>query len=55
MLDKKAQKSLLDNAAEVNEIILGATVKHYVELQKGLEKAKEADKKTGMIFTKNCF
>ena len=55
MLDKKAQKSLLDNAAEVNEIILGATVKHYVELQKGLEKAKEADKKTGDDFHEKLF
>lgn len=55
MLDKKAQKSLLDNAATVNQTILDATVGHYVELQKGLEKAKEADKTTGGDFHEKLF
>lgn len=55
MLDKKAQKSLLENAVAVNEIILGAAVKHYDELEKGLEKAKEADDGTGDNFHQKLY
>ena len=55
MLDKKAQESLLENAVAVNEIILGAAVKHYVQLQEGLKKAKEADKTTGDGFHEKLF
>lgn len=50
MLDKKAQKSLLDNAAAVNQAILDAAVGQLKELKEDLDTAKEADKGTGDDF-----
>jgi len=55
MLDKDAQKSLLDNAAEVNQAILDATAGHLVEFNEGMKKAVKADKNTGDNFHVKLF
>ena len=55
MLDPDAQKSLLENAATVNQAILDATLGHLNELEEGRKKAVKADKDTGDNFHEKLF